>query len=443
MADLNVKVGLDRSGFQTGLAAMENDAAKFGQTISNIKPGNISGAFKNIANDLAAARSPGEALSAVMGNLTNLLRGTAFGAAGLAIGKVLSAPFEQLSGLVQSSAASAQQALDSIASAGPAMSFDEAIAQANALDSAIAQIQNSIQQIDTNPFLTLADSFVGAKSELEELEKSLQRVKASQLSEGAFNEANLAESLVGKDADEKARIRIKADAEKERQKIRAEFEGTGLNADSAIADVDRKEAAQLADLDLKKKEKDAKALEELISGFKETERAKQRRADDEEHAAAMKRAQELIDKIEEQNKKKQEDAEAASQIEELNARNLGADAEAELLRRRAAEAEAKAAQSGELVDQAAALKARSQADSADKQARAERLRTENERRGNAADFDPREALIRRMQTGAESGLTPAAMQDPVKNTTVQSISIQLSTAIARLEDIARKAGSFS
>lgn len=76
--------------------------------------------------------------------------------------------------------------------------------------------------------------------------------------------------------------------------------------------------------------------------------------------------------------------------------------------------------------------------------RRERIRTENARRGNASDFDPREALINRLrQPGLADGMTSAALQDPVKNTTVQNIANNLPGVLDRLDTLIRKAGDFS
>ena len=78
------------------------------------------------------------------------------------------------------------------------------------------------------------------------------------------------------------------------------------------------EAAKVAEAEptqeqTRQAEKDAKALEELKAGFREVERGKQKRADDEEHRAAMQRAEELGRKIDEQNQKRKEDRDLAAQ----------------------------------------------------------------------------------------------------------------------------------
>lgn len=60
MADLNVKVGLDRSGFQTGLAAMENSVQKFGSRMTGILAGSFS--FAAIGAGISRAIDQGDQL---------------------------------------------------------------------------------------------------------------------------------------------------------------------------------------------------------------------------------------------------------------------------------------------------------------------------------------------------------------------------------------------
>lgn len=60
MADLNVKVGLDRSGFQTGLAAMENAVSGFGNKITGILAGSFS--FAAIGAGISRAIDQGDQL---------------------------------------------------------------------------------------------------------------------------------------------------------------------------------------------------------------------------------------------------------------------------------------------------------------------------------------------------------------------------------------------
>jgi len=100
------------------------------------------------------------------------------------------------------------------------------------------------------------------------------------------------------------------------------------------------------------------------------------------------------------------------------------------------------AENRKLVREAERIRDQTPGSKAFEEARRERLQEMNRLRGNAPDFDPREALISRMR-GIGADMTPAALQDPVKNSTVQSISGQINTVLTRLEEIARKAGSFS
>lgn len=60
MANLNVKVGLDRSGFQTGLAAMENAVGKFGNRLTGVLAGSFS--FAAIGAGISKAIDQGDQL---------------------------------------------------------------------------------------------------------------------------------------------------------------------------------------------------------------------------------------------------------------------------------------------------------------------------------------------------------------------------------------------
>lgn len=60
MADLNVKVGLDKSGFQTGLAAMENAVSGFGNKLTGILAGSFS--FAAIGAGISKAIEQGDQL---------------------------------------------------------------------------------------------------------------------------------------------------------------------------------------------------------------------------------------------------------------------------------------------------------------------------------------------------------------------------------------------
>jgi hypothetical protein len=100
------------------------------------------------------------------------------------------------------------------------------------------------------------------------------------------------------------------------------------------------------------------------------------------------------------------------------------------------------AENRQLVREAARIRDATPGSEAFEAARRDRLQEMNRLRGNAPDFDPREVLIKRMH-GMGSGMTPAALQDTVKNTTVQGIDGKIATVIGKLDDLIRSAGRFS
>jgi len=245
---ITIPVTMETSGVATGVERIK-------QQVGSLKSGGVAGTFKALAGDLAMANSPAEMLSATMNRLAIAMKGTFLGAAGLAIGKLLASPFEQLNVILGESATRAKTAIDSISKAGGEVSFDQAKAQAEQLKAAIDEIGSSIQKIQGNPFLRLADTIMGVTKEMKLLQESLQRVAASQLTFGVAVDAKNAQEMVGKSDEEKQKIRIRQEAEAKIARLREEVPGTGINLDTAIADVRAEEAAKLKDIELQKQKR--------------------------------------------------------------------------------------------------------------------------------------------------------------------------------------------
>lgn len=245
---ITIPVTMETSGVATGIE-------RINQQVGSLKSGAVAGTFKALAGDLAMANSPAEMLSATMNRLAIAMKGTFLGAAGMAIGKLLAAPFEQLNVILGESANRAKTAIDSISKAGGEVSFEQAKSQAEQLKAAIDEIGSSIQKIQGNPFLRLADTIMGVTKEMKLLQESLQRVAASQLTFGVAVDAKNAQELVGKSDEEKQKIRIRQEAEAKIARLREELPGTGLNLDTAIADVRAEEAAKLKDIELQKQKR--------------------------------------------------------------------------------------------------------------------------------------------------------------------------------------------
>jgi hypothetical protein len=248
MAEMTIEASWKGTSVETGMERIKQQA-------SSLKSGAVGGAFKALAQDLASANGPADMLAATMNRLAITLKGTMLGAAGLAIGKLLAAPFDQLSVITRDAANSAKSAIDAISKSGGNLTFDQAVSQAQSLQTAIDQIDSSIQKINSNPFLRLADTIMGVTKELKLLQKSLQLNIASNLSFGAEVDAQSAEAMVGQSNEEKQRLRIQQDAEAKRRRARDEISGTGINLDTTLEAINREEAAKLKDLDIQKENK--------------------------------------------------------------------------------------------------------------------------------------------------------------------------------------------
>lgn len=459
MADLNVKVGLDRSGFQTGLAAMENAVSGFGRNLGGILAGAFS--FSAITQQFTAAISKA-------GQLQDL--SDAFGVSAEAIQRIGNAAAE--------SGGSLQD-----------------------VGRALAKIGLSAQQaFGGNDQLKASFEAIGVSGQ------DLIRLSPEQLFyrlAAAMNDGSLAgkDMAVAKDLLGRGFATLMPVLKMTEEQIRAVGAAAGIMSDDAVAKLDsfgdswgrlsslvKVRAAEIIDASIRLGEEVMANPMSLFGDWQEIEKriAERQRKDKEardalrtlrpeEGTTVAETAQAALRAEKEKQQAAEKTAQTYRQADQALRQNFlnslsDADKLVELLKEQANLRE-KISRMAEGPDRAAATlqsvtlsgqidrlrkemqarvmegmipESRAQKEAkADADLRRERLRTQNTMRGNAPDFDPREALIRRMQPGAESGLTSAAMQDPVRNSTVQSISGKLSTAIARLEDIVLKAGSFS
>jgi hypothetical protein len=352
MSDVSLKIGLDQGALQTGLKSAQNSIRTFaggigGQLAGALSFGAIAAGLKNAIDkgdqlqDLAnrfgvaaeslqrvgnAASLSGGSIEEVAGAMNKLARNAgeaisgnktmeeAFGRIGLSVSDLKSMTPDQiflaLSKSVQQGGGSLQdfanaQELagrgaaglmellrmgpDAIMANGEAMGVwsNDTIRQLSEASDAIKTFQNNIT-IGFGYAATLANSLVGAfQAVIESL------------------------TLLGLAAKEAFTGNL--DGAKELVKA-AQNVGNERNAREAQAAKAKAVMGPAGDFtDPKEQEKNAKALEELKAGFREVERGKQKRADDEEHRAAMQRAEELGNKIDEQNKKRKEDRDLAVQ----------------------------------------------------------------------------------------------------------------------------------
>lgn len=216
MAELKAKIGLDTTEFETGVGRIQNQVGK-------LSSGNLAGGFKNLAADLARANSPAEALSQTFGRLGDMLKGTIFGAAGLAIGKMLAAPFEQTATIVKESTDIFQNALQKMQDAGDAVNFDQAISQVQNLADAVRQIDDNIKRIDENFFTRIASKLTGSTTELEKQKATLMMNAGGRLGQGLIGERQRNEFTQGMSTDDRQLLAISDRQRAREQTIRSIF----------------------------------------------------------------------------------------------------------------------------------------------------------------------------------------------------------------------------
>lgn len=216
MAELKVKLGLDSSEFNNGMDRLQSQ-------VSKLSSGGLASGFKNLAMDLTRANSPAEALSQTFGRLGDILKGTIFGAAGLAIGKMLAAPFEQTASIVKESTNIFQNALQKMQEVGDAVSFDQAIGQVQGLADAVRQIDDNIKRIDENFFTRIASKLTGSTAELEKQKSTLLLNAGGKLGEGLIAERQRNEFTQGMSPDDQQLLAISDRQRAREQRIRSVF----------------------------------------------------------------------------------------------------------------------------------------------------------------------------------------------------------------------------
>lgn len=426
MAELPVKVGTDTSGFATGLAKMENMAAGFGRKMTGILAGSFS--FAAIGAGISRAIDQGDQLQ----DLANR-----FGVAASSIQEIGNAA--SLSGASVSDVASSMNKL--ARNAGEAIGGNETMAAAFAkIGLSVEQLQGmspqdlfmALSKAVSSGALGMEDFAVaqelagrGAATLMETLRMGPGAIQANGRAMGVWSDETIAALSKASDAIKTFQNQItiglgailpvlSSAIQRYQDFVQAVFLAgqarLNPNLDAAArADLMEQSSAKIADVVMGRSKLEEEATQMTVRNVDERVAQYDREAKAKEAAAERwKRAME-----------DQMDLDAKEEITAGRIENRALNREAQRLRDATPGSEAF------------------------EKERMERVRLENQRRGNDANFDPREAMIRRMKPAAESGMTPAAFMDPVSNTTVQSISGKIDTAIARLDDLIRKTGSFA
>lgn len=423
MADLNVKVGLDRSGFQTGLAAMENSARAFGNKLSGIVAGSFS--FAAIGAGFSRAIEQGDAIQDLanrfgiaassiqeIGNAASLSGGSVEDVAA-AMNKLAKNAGEAIGGneKLQESFAAIGLSVGDLAGKTPQDLFF-------ALSRAVAS--GSLGMRDFEIASELAGR--GASTLMETLRMGPDVIQATGQAMGVFGDQTT-------EALSKASDAIKT------------FQNTlTLGFAQAVGPIqnliqrfqDLVESVTVDIVGIFGPGLDTKARKELMD---ESNRLLKKAFG--ENTGEEKQTQQVVRnteaRIEQYDKEASAKEAAAARMRKLSDKSLDLDAKEEAL--------FESIEFKKQIREAERIRDATPGSKAFEQERSERLRTINQQRGNAPDFDPRESLMNRFGLGQQA-MTPPALQDPVRNTVVQSISTQLGNAVSRLDTLIQKAGSF-
>ena len=211
--ELMLRVRGDNSGVDKAVAGTERAVKSL--SVSGQRAGV---AFKNFSRNLAEARNASDVASSAAESLGQIVGKSLMGAVAIGAVKIFTDQVNRMGEMLKETATSAQKSFDDIEKAGQAMSLSEAIAQTSAIDANITSINNKLSELNRSPFQNFIAGATGARSELEALVKTNQRLRDVKLAEGLANENANDELMSGLDAEEK-KLRDIDNEYRKRQKL--------------------------------------------------------------------------------------------------------------------------------------------------------------------------------------------------------------------------------
>jgi len=287
---ISIPVTMETGGVATGVEQIK-------QQVGSLKSGQVAGTFKSLAQDLAMANGPADMLSATMNRLAISLKGTVLGAAGLALGKLLASPFEQVSALLKQSADMMQQNLSQLNKAGDVLNLQQGVSEANSMQQSIDSIQKAIDKIDGNVFLRVASAITGARKELEGMQTSLEGASNARILEGITRESQTQAFRMGLSPDDQRLFDVSERTRARVQQVR-QVTTPGAEQDAAVLEayaIGARERNDLLDQIAKEKENASKRVRDAL----DVSEAKQELRVLEAEASGAAAAEAILRKVEE------------------------------------------------------------------------------------------------------------------------------------------------
>jgi hypothetical protein len=195
---LKGEIEIDGSKATAGLRGVQKEVSSL--SISGQKAGAV---FKNFSRSLAEARNASDVASSAAQSLTQVIGKSLMGAVAIGAVKIFTDQITRMGEMLKETATNAQKSFDDIEKAGQAMNLSEAIAQTASLNANITAIENKLSELNRSPFQNFIAGATGARTELEALLKTEQRLRDFKLAEGMTAQNINEERLAGLNEEEK------------------------------------------------------------------------------------------------------------------------------------------------------------------------------------------------------------------------------------------------
>jgi hypothetical protein len=207
--ELMLRVRGDNSGADKAISDTKNSID--GLKVSGEK---ATGAFKNFSKSLAEARDASDVAASAANSLSNIVGKSLMGAFAVGGVKLFTDQINRMGESIKAVATEAQQAFDNIEKAGQAMSLSEATSQVSQLDALLASTGKKLSELDRSPFQNFIAGATGARSAMEELVATSQKLRDMKLAEGLATENANAEFAAGLDEQATQIAKVNAEYEK-------------------------------------------------------------------------------------------------------------------------------------------------------------------------------------------------------------------------------------
>jgi hypothetical protein len=163
-----------------------------------------SGALKSFVQDIAQAKDGTDVASAALGAFSRVIGSSLAGTGIIIAGKALIDAFSKIDEAVKESEIAVSEAFAGMDKAGKAMSFAEAVGQANNFEGVAEKIRKKIKEINDSPFTSIIDN-ITQSTKLMDVQATIAENQAREIKRmGAESELAHLQRMHGLDAENKA-----------------------------------------------------------------------------------------------------------------------------------------------------------------------------------------------------------------------------------------------